>query len=113
MNHALSDPRHYSWRGTRLLVGMAMDSQIAESVHSNTARLLATLERLLAIEAVDLATALDRACQLVAEALRADKTDAMFLDPTTDTLIAAGTSPTPMGQKQRAIGMHRLPLANG
>src|SRR4051794_26907372 len=90
-----------------------MNVQTSTQVPSNTARLLATLEQLLAIEIVDLSAALDRACQLVAEALSADKVDAMFHDPTTDTLVAAGTSPTPMGQKQRAIGMHRLQRANG
>jgi len=90
-----------------------MNVQTSTQAPSNTARLLATLEQLLAIEIVDLSAALDRACQLVAEALSADKVDAMFHDATTDTLVAAGTSPTPMGQRQRAIGMHRLPLANG
>jgi signal transduction histidine kinase len=78
-----------------------------------TARLLSTLEQLLAIEATDLSAALDQACQLVAEALGADKVDALFHDPATDSLVAAGTSHTPMGRKQHAIGMHRLPLANG
>jgi signal transduction histidine kinase len=76
-------------------------------------RLLATLERLLAIDETDLHGALDRACQMVAEALRADKVDALLYDPTTETLDAAGTSHTPMGRKQHAIGMNRLPVANG
>src|SRR3954451_10848782 len=90
-----------------------MNVQASTQAPSNTARLLATLEQLLAVEIVDLSAALDRACQLVAEALSADKVDAMFHDLATDTLVAAGTSPTPMGQKQRAIGMHRLQRANG
>src|SRR3954454_18104675 len=94
-------------------MGTAMDFEVAESDRSDTTRLLATLERLLAIEAVNLSTALDCACLLVAEALHADKVDAMFHDLATDTLVVAGTSPTPMGQKQRAIGMHRLQRANG
>ncbi len=76
-------------------------------------RLLATLEELLAIEALDLATALDQACQRVAEALHADKVDAFLHDPASASLVAIGTSPTPMGRKQHAIGMDRLPLANG
>lgn len=78
-----------------------------------TARLLATLEQLLTIEATDLSLALDQACQLVAEALGADKVDALFHDPASDSLVAYGTSHTPMGRKQHAIGMNRLPLANG
>jgi two-component system, OmpR family, sensor kinase len=76
-------------------------------------RLLATLERLLAIDETDLHGALDRACQMVAEALRADKVDAALYDASSETLVAAGTSHTPMGRKQHAIGMNRLPVANG
>ncbi len=76
-------------------------------------RLLATLEELLAIEALDLATALDQACARVADALNADKVDAFLHDCASDSLVAVGTSPTPMGRRQHAIGMHRLPLANG
>jgi two-component system, OmpR family, sensor kinase len=76
-------------------------------------RLLATLTALLAIEALDLTAALNEACQRVADALAADKVDAFLHDPAADTLVAIGTSPTPMGRRQHAIGMHRLPLANG
>lgn len=78
-----------------------------------TARLLSTLEQLLAIEATDLSAALDQACLLVAEALGADKVDALFHDPASDSLVATGTSQTPMGRRQHAIGLNRLPLANG
>lgn len=80
---------------------------------ANAARLLATLERLLSIEALDLSVALDAACDLVGDALGADKVDAMLHEAASDSLVAIGTSHTPMGVKQHAIGMHRLPLANG
>ena len=43
----------------------------------------------------------------------ADKVDAALYDSTTESLVAAGTSHTPMGRKQHTIGMNRLPLANG
>ncbi|MCD6057514.1 MAG: sensor histidine kinase [Thermomicrobiales bacterium] len=76
-------------------------------------RLLATLEQLLAIDETDLHRALDRACHMVAEALQADKVDAALYDPATESLVAAGTSHTPMGRKQHTIGMNRLPVANG
>ncbi|HEX2035306.1 MAG TPA: HAMP domain-containing sensor histidine kinase [Chloroflexota bacterium] len=76
-------------------------------------RLLATLEGLLAIDVTDLRAALSDAAQRVAEALTADKVDAMFYDSAIDSLVALGSSATPMGRKQRAIGMDRLPLANG
>jgi len=71
------------------------------------------MERLLAIEATQLRPSLDEACQLVAEALGADKVDALLHDPATDSLVAMGTSHTAMGRRQHAIGMDRLPLANG
>jgi two-component system, OmpR family, sensor kinase len=76
-------------------------------------RLLRTLERLLAIEEISLEAGLGRAAHLVAEALRADKVDALILDPATESLVAAGTSATPMGHREHAIGMDRLPIANG
>jgi signal transduction histidine kinase len=50
---------------------------------------------------------------MVAEALGVDKVDAAHDTATTETLIAVGTSHTPMGRKQHAIGMNRLPVANG
>jgi signal transduction histidine kinase len=90
-----------------------MDAEDKVASGPGTARLLATLERLLAIETVDLTAALDTACNLVAEALGADKVDALFHEVDSDSLVAAGTSDTPMGRKQHAIGMDRLPLANG
>jgi two-component system, OmpR family, sensor kinase len=76
-------------------------------------RFLVTLEHLLAIRATDLDEALDEAADLVARALDADKVDAFVFEPATETLVAAGTSRTPMGDRQHAIGMARLPLANG
>lgn len=75
--------------------------------------LLFTLERLLAIDAPTVAGALDAASGLLSEALGADKVDTSLYDPATDSLVADGTSDTPMGRRQRAIGMDRLPLANG
>jgi two-component system, OmpR family, sensor kinase len=90
-----------------------IDGQHVASIALDGNRLLATLEQLLAIEETDLHGALDRACQMVAEALRADKVDAALYDATTETLVAVGTSHTPMGRKQHAIGMNRLPVANG
>jgi signal transduction histidine kinase len=88
---------------------------IAADAPSAAGRLLATLERLLELELAPagLQPALDAAAQLVAEALGADKVDAFLHDPAIDSLVAVGTSDTPMGRKQHAIGLDRLPLANG
>jgi two-component system, OmpR family, sensor kinase len=76
-------------------------------------RLLATLERLLTIKALEVKSALDEASTLVAEAVGADKVDAFMHDPATETLVAVGTSDTPLGHKQRRLGLDRLPLVNG
>lgn len=80
---------------------------------AESGRLLRTLERLMEIEATEVKGALDEASDLVAEALRAEKIDAFLHDPAADTLVAVGTSNTPLGRLQREIGMHLLPVANG
>jgi len=69
---------------------------------------LVLLEQLLAIEATGLDEALDEAAQLVSTALAADKVDAFLYDPATATLVARGTSDTPLGRRQHAIGLDRL-----
>src|SRR5215204_6940652 len=69
-----------------------------------------TLERLLALDAIDLDGALQQAAQIVAEALDADKVDAFVYEAKTECLVARGTSDTPMGRKQIALGLDRLPL---
>lgn len=80
---------------------------------SRHAQLLTTLEGLLAIQATEIRSALNQASQLITETLRADKTDVFLYESTTDTLVAAGTSNTPMGQRQIALGLNRLAVSNG
>jgi two-component system, OmpR family, sensor kinase len=86
---------------------------ISEAPRAYPGTLLTTMERLLAIDAADLALAMQEAVDPIAQAFGADKVDAMFLEPETQTLVALGTSDTPMGHRQHALGLHRLPLANG
>jgi signal transduction histidine kinase len=76
-------------------------------------RLLGTLEQLLAIEATDLKGALERASDLITAAMGSDKVDVFLHDPSIDSLVAVGTSDTPMSAREREIGMDRLPVANG
>ncbi len=76
-------------------------------------RLLTTLQRLLEIVPRDLDSALDAAALAVAEAVGAEKVDAFLYEPSTATLVARGTAPTPLGRKQHALGLHLLPIANG
>src|SRR3954449_6905714 len=86
---------------------------VERSTLQGSDRFLSTLEQLLAIRSTELDAALDQAADLVARAVGADKVDAFLYDPTSESLVAGGTSGTPMGRKQHAIGMDRLPLANG
>jgi len=76
-------------------------------------QLLTALEGLLELPATEVKATLDQATSLIAEVLAAEKVDVFFHDPASETLVALGTSDTPMGRRQRAIGMDRLPFANG
>jgi signal transduction histidine kinase len=76
-------------------------------------RLLETLEGLLDLEAATLRAALDGASDRIAGALGADKVDVFLYEPESKTLVAAGTSDTPMGRAQHNIGLDRQPVANG
>src|SRR5215212_324976 len=76
-------------------------------------RLLDTLVRLHGIVLPELRPALGQAANLVAEALDAPKVDIFLHDVPSDSLVALGTSRTPMGRRQHQMGLHRLPLANG
>ncbi len=62
---------------------------------------LTTLERLLAIQATAVKPARDEASTLIAHALRADKVDTFLHNPAITSLVAVGTSHTPMGQRER------------
>jgi signal transduction histidine kinase len=88
-----------------------------ESAYPDTSvrheRLLTTLEGLLTIQATDVTSALNQASDLVATTLGADKVDVFLYDARIDSLVALGTSNTPMGRQQKALGLDRLPLSNG
>lgn len=76
-------------------------------------RLLETLQALLQLEATDRSSAMQGASDLLSVALTADKVDVFLYEPTSHSLVAVGTSETPMGRRQHALGLNRLPLANG
>ena len=71
-------------------------------------RLLTTLEGLLELSATEVKMTLDQATSLIAEVLAADKVDLFFHDPASATLVALGTSDTPLGRQQRAIGIRHM-----
>jgi DNA-binding CsgD family transcriptional regulator len=76
-------------------------------------RLLETLQRLLAIQAPELRPALNQASDLVAQTLGAEKVDVLLYEAAKDSLVAMGTSDTPMGRRQHELGLDRVPIANG
>src|SRR5579862_4383402 len=75
--------------------------------------LLVTLQRLLELPTTNVSATLHQSAQLVATALQAEKVDAFLYDPPSDSLIAFGTSETPMGAKEKVLGLDQLPLAQG
>ena len=80
---------------------------------SSCGRRLEILERLLAIEVADLEMALTHSCDVIAEALGADKVDAFLYQPEKDTLVARGSSTQPLSALQRKLGLDMLPVSNG
>ncbi|HEU5227891.1 MAG TPA: GAF domain-containing sensor histidine kinase [Ktedonobacteraceae bacterium] len=75
--------------------------------------LLHALQRLLELPATDVGETLHQTAQLVTQALHAEKVDTFLYDHATQSLIAYGTSETPMGTKEKDIGLDHLPLSAG
>lgn len=74
---------------------------------------LQTLEHLLAIQATTLESALTEATNVLVVTFQAEKIDVFLYDEAKTSLIAVGTSETPMGKLQRQLGLHWFPIANG
>ena len=108
-NHVQQVLRRLGLRSRSELATWATQRGMAAEPNS----LLATLERLMEIVPSDLDTALDAATITVVEALGCEKVDAFLYEAPTATLVARGTSPTPLGRKQHALGLHLLPIVNG
>lgn len=77
------------------------------------ARLLETLQQIVELPGVELREALTAVSTRVAQVLGCEKVDTFLLDEAHQTLFAVGTSETPLGKRQRALGLHNLALANG
>lgn len=89
-----------------------MNTSDAPSSDARPDRLLTTLERLLAIDAVQVKPALQQAAQLISEALYAEKVDVFFYESATHSLLALGSNESPMSRHQKALALDRLPIAN-
>jgi DNA-binding CsgD family transcriptional regulator len=83
------------------------------AAHGNSEQLLRTLEQLLAIRSPELRPALDEAAMPLLETVGAEKMDVFLYEAESATLVAVGTSDTPMARLQKKLGLDRLPLANG
>jgi signal transduction histidine kinase len=90
-----------------------MASEKTERTPERRDRILQALEKLLEIPPTDSRSAMQQAAQHIIELTGADKADVFLLEPSTTTLVAVGTSDTPMGRKQKSLGLDRLPLTNG
>jgi two-component system, OmpR family, sensor kinase len=76
-------------------------------------RLLDLMQRLFDLPPSNLAQSLTSAATDVASWFGCDKVDAFLLDEARTSLVAVGTSKTPLGARQKALGLDVLPLANG
>jgi GAF domain-containing protein len=74
---------------------------------------LGLLQRLLAIRATELRPALSEACTLIAEIFQADKVDCFLYAASERKLVALGVSATPLGARQRELGLDVLPVEHG
>lgn len=81
------------------------------SMHS--ASVLGLLERLRELKRASLDQALQHATDVLAATFAADKVDAFLCNRELNLLVAVGSSQTPMGARQRQLGLDRLPLAAG
>jgi signal transduction histidine kinase len=86
---------------------------MSDATAAGRERFLITLQRLLEIPAADLKIALTHASNAMGDALKADKVDAFIYDQTRDSLVAVGTSTTPLSGMQKKLGLDVLPLSNG
>jgi two-component system OmpR family sensor kinase len=80
---------------------------------SESERLLDLLQNLVDLPALSIAPCMTRAATLVAAWFGCEKVDAFLLDESRAALVAVGTSDTPLGKRQKALGLDVLPLANG
>ena len=85
----------------------------SENVTPKPDRLLTTLQRLLELDATDVSETLQKTVELVTQALGIEKLDVFLSDAEGQSLVAQATSTTAVGNKQKAIGLDRLPMTNG
>lgn len=98
--------------GAESRVQVAVTVAVQKS-NMHSASVLGLLERLRELKRATLEQALQHATDVLAATFAADKVDAFLCSRELDLLVAVGTSQTPMGARQRELGLHRLPLGSG
>jgi transcriptional regulator with XRE-family HTH domain len=93
--------------------GFPSSPSVETEPQPNPAVLLYALERILEVEGTEMHEVFEQTCTILGEALQADKVDIFLMEGATETLVAVGTSRTPMGRLQHEIGLNRVPLARG
>jgi two-component system, OmpR family, sensor kinase len=76
-------------------------------------KLLVALQDLLSIDTVGVKSTLQQASNLLIEATGADKIDVFLVERSKEAIIAVGVSDTPMGVRQRQLGLDVLALNAG
>jgi signal transduction histidine kinase len=89
-----------------------VSSNPRESESARKELLLRALEKLLELPGAELTSTMTQVSDLLNELLQAEKTDVFFLEPASQTLVSLGVSDTPLGRKQKSLGLNRLQLAN-
>ena len=99
--------------GCRRTHDEGVSSEPRDNGNDRRERLLHALEKLLELPGAELVPTMTQVSDLLTELLQAEKTDVFFLDPASQTLVSLGVSDTPLGRKQKSLGLNRLQLANG
>lgn len=76
-------------------------------------RLLSILGPLFEIGPAPLDVVLDQCADLIAVGIDSEKVDAFLYEASSESLVAVGTSHTPLAALQRRTGLNRLAIANG
>jgi DNA-binding CsgD family transcriptional regulator/uncharacterized protein YigA (DUF484 family) len=95
---------------SRVQIAVRMAS---DGVAHKSGAVLELLSWLRQIDTASVEAAFQHVADVLATTFGAEKADAFLLDPAQDMLVALGTSRTPLGDRQRALGLNRLPIAGG
>ncbi|HUS17084.1 MAG TPA: ATP-binding protein [Chloroflexia bacterium] len=92
------------------LATLAIESSRNRGREVRRARLVDLLRYVTTVDyGSDIKKAVEPVADRIAEVLEVEKTDIMFFDPERDALVSLGVSSTPLGNKQRELGLDIVP----